>query len=214
MKRWTEIADRHIAAGEIPPVPQPSHPPVDNKHPSALYNAMIHPLAGFAMRRAIWYQGESNVADGAAYTDKMQALIEGWRSVWGIGDFPFYFVQLAPFRSYSGEQLGQMWEAQLHAQQTIPNTGMVVTTDIGNLKIFTREISMMLDGGSLWALAHQYNVDVPFSGFESMPGTKSAITPCTFASRRGWTLIYRGTAQRRLRARRWRRHLCRGDHDY
>ena len=64
---------------------------------SGLYNAMIAPVKPLAIRGAIWYQGEKNVVlnNGLKYRGKMQALIEGWRKVWGY-DFPFYFVQLAP----------------------------------------------------------------------------------------------------------------------
>ncbi len=65
--------------------------------PTYLYNGMMHPLVPFAIRGAIWYQGESNLNDGMLYFEKMKALIQGWRSVWNEGDFPFYYVQLAPF---------------------------------------------------------------------------------------------------------------------
>ena len=92
--------------------------------PAAIYNAMIHPLAPYAIRGVLWYQGEANAAflnDGANYTAKQQALIMGWRKAWGQGDFPFYFVQIAPY-NYGGnpEALGEFWEAQAAAEK-IPN---------------------------------------------------------------------------------------------
>ena len=68
-----------------------------------MYNAMIAPLKPFAIRGAIWYQGETNVANGLKYSDKMKALIDGWRQVWGQ-DFPFYFVQIAPCRGLQARQ--------------------------------------------------------------------------------------------------------------
>ena len=70
------------------------------------------------------------------YTERMKALIGGWRAVWHEGDFPFYFVQIAPF-NYGGnpEREAELWEAQA-AAQSIPNTGMVVINDIGDLKTF------------------------------------------------------------------------------
>jgi len=114
---------------------------VGSRTPTALYNAMIAPLVPFALRGALWYQGESNcidVPDGSVYTDKMAALIGGWRKVWGQGRFPFYYVQLAPYAYYSdretprvpsAESLPEMWEAQTAALR-IPNTGMIVTTDL------------------------------------------------------------------------------------
>jgi sialate O-acetylesterase len=112
--------------------------------PAAIYNAMIAPLAGFAMRGAIWYQGEANLMgtkpsnDYLDYADKMAALVGGWRAIWGEGDFPFYFVQIAPFKYYSGnpcrvnsrEMLPEFWTLQSLAARRIKNTGMTVTTDL------------------------------------------------------------------------------------
>ena len=105
-----------------------------------LYNGMIHPLVPFPIRGVIWYQGEANRNDRLAYTEKFQALIRGWRNVWKQGDFPFYFVQLAPFnysqfprvKTPSPLTLPLIWEAQANAL-TLPNTGMVTITDVGNL---------------------------------------------------------------------------------
>ena len=99
-----------------------------------LYNGMIHALVGFPIRGAIWYQGESNHAEGMLYLEKKKALIGGWRTLWGQGDFPFYYVQIAPFQ-YGNEDpsiLARFWEAQAAVQQ-LPNTGMVVINDIATL---------------------------------------------------------------------------------
>ena len=117
---------------------------LSNTRPLAIYNAMIAPLTGFALRGALWYQGESNLMgtnennDYREYADKMAALVGGWRAVWGEGNFPFYFVQLAPFKYYgaktqranSPEQLAEFWALQAHAAEHIKNTGMAVTTDL------------------------------------------------------------------------------------
>lgn len=105
-----------------------------HQDPTMLYNGMIHALVGFPIRGAIWYQGESNHAEGMLYFEKKKALINGWRELWGQGDFPFYYVQIAPFQ-YGSEDptiLAKFWEAQA-AVQTIPNTGMVVINDIATL---------------------------------------------------------------------------------
>lgn len=99
-----------------------------------LYNAMIHALVGFPIRGAIWYQGESNHNDGMQYAFKKEALINGWRQLWGQGDFPFYYVQIAPFQ-YGKEDptiLAKFWEAQ-QAVKRLPNTDMVVINDIATL---------------------------------------------------------------------------------
>lgn len=117
---------------------------VSNTRPTVLYNAMIAPLAGFALRGALWYQGESNLMgtnadnDYLTYADKMAALAGGWRQVWAEGNFPFYFVQIAPFKYYgakiarakSPEMLPEFWTLQSHSAQRIKNSGMVVTTDL------------------------------------------------------------------------------------
>jgi sialate O-acetylesterase len=116
---------------------------IHNTTPMGIYNAMIAPMAGFAIRGALWYQGESNCAgtsdDNAylTYADKMAALIGGWRMNWGEGNFPFYFVQIAPYRYFgrdknvpSAERLPEFWAVQFRAEHTIKNTGMVVTTDL------------------------------------------------------------------------------------
>jgi sialate O-acetylesterase len=105
-----------------------------HQQPTTLYHGMVHALAGYGIRGAIWYQGESNHNEGPLYTEKMKALIGGWRAAWGIGDFPFNFVQLAPYQ-YGGEDSGvlpRFWMAQ-QAALAIPNTGMVVTSDISDI---------------------------------------------------------------------------------
>jgi sialate O-acetylesterase len=106
----------------------------DQVQDGELFNTMIRPLVPFAIRGVIWYQGEGNVGDGFTYFHRMQALVNGWRSVWKQGDFPFYYVQLAPL-NWGGkpkDQLPEIWEAQT-AALAIRNTGMIVTNDIGNV---------------------------------------------------------------------------------
>ena len=98
-------------------------------NPGILYNAMIHPLLNFTIKGAIWYQGESNRLDARYYPTLMNTLITSWRKAWNAVDFPFYYVQIAPF-SYSEPYTGAlMREAQLNCLST-PNTGMAVTMDI------------------------------------------------------------------------------------
>jgi sialate O-acetylesterase len=127
-------ATRRDLVPPMPSFPEELHPPRELQQPTALFNGMIHPLCPFPIRGAIWYQGESNSGEGMLYTERMKALIEGWRKIWGLGPFPFYYVQIAPF-NYGGrpEVIGEFWEAQA-AAQAIPNTGMAVINDIGDLK--------------------------------------------------------------------------------
>ena len=174
LKIWLYEALKAQEAGQ--PVPEPPAVPANpfnsNGGFTGLYNGMIHPLAPFAIRGALWYQGEANVGQGMHYHDLMRGLIRGWRSVWSQGDFPFLFVQLAPFQ-YSGnpQALPELWEAQT-ATLKGPNTGMAVTTDISDIHdIHPRNKQEVGRRLALWALAKSYGKsDVVYSGplFESM----------------------------------------------
>ena len=149
-------------------MPDNRHPLRHHTRPTGLYNGMVHPIVPYALRGAIWYQGESNLQDGMLYHEKMKALINGWREVWEQGDFAFYFVQLAPFNYGWGASpflLPAIWEAQA-TTLSVPHTGMAVTTDVGNLKDIhpqnKQEVGRRL---ALWALAKTYGrEDVTYSG--------------------------------------------------
>ncbi len=124
-----------VAKRPAPAFPAELTPLTRHTDPTALFNAMLAPIVGYGMRGAIWYQGESNHSEGMLYHEKKKALVRGWREIWGIGDFPFYYVQIAPYH-YGSEDpaiLARFWEAQA-ASLEIPNTGMIVTSDIGNVK--------------------------------------------------------------------------------
>jgi sialate O-acetylesterase len=160
---WLPIAKNALKAGERVPLPPswPPHPFCPGGHPTSptvLHNGMVHPIVPFAIRGALWYQGESNRGQGMLYCEKMKALINGWRRVWEQGDFPFYYVELAPFR-YQGDvyALPMIWEAQT-AALSIPNTGMVVTTDlVDNIAdIHPRLKAQVAHRLALWALAKTY----------------------------------------------------------
>jgi sialate O-acetylesterase len=106
-----------------------------NSYPCLLYNAMIHPVLPFAIKGAIWYQGESNAGRAYQYRQSFPLMIRDWRRLWNQGDFPFYFVQLASYGADQGDShKGSTW-AELREAQTLtlntPNTGMAVITDIG-----------------------------------------------------------------------------------
>ena len=101
---------------------------------AALYNSDVYPYSKMPIKGVIWYQGEANVKNGSAYTEKMQILVNEWRDAWGE-DFPFYFVQLAS-NNYGGDaiyNLPELWAAQTKAMELIPNSGMVVITDISTI---------------------------------------------------------------------------------
>ena len=105
---------------------------INHRSPAVLYNQMIRPLMPFAIRGVIWYQGESNVEKTVQYRKLFPAMIQNWRDEWKQGDFPFYFVQIAPF-AYKANKLpvALLREAQTYALE-LPSTGMVVTMDVGD----------------------------------------------------------------------------------
>lgn len=111
-----------------------------NSYPSLLYNAMINPLIPYAFQGVLWYQGEANVWRAKQYNIAFPLMIKDWRTKWAgnQGNFPFYFVQLSSYNEFNGNsKTGSKW-AELREAQTqtlkLPNTGMAVTTDIGNAK--------------------------------------------------------------------------------
>ncbi len=135
MAKWKEAAEK--AKAEKKPAPkQPNRPGIGPHTPSTLYNAMIAPLLPFAIRGAIWYQGESNAGRAIEYRALFAAMIADWRRAWGQGDFPFYYVQLASFMPVRPEPTDPDW-AWLREAQTLTlrlaNTGQAVIIDIGEV---------------------------------------------------------------------------------
>lgn len=146
-----------------------------------MYNGMIAPLQPFAIKGAIWYQGETNVMhkNGLAYFDRMKNLIEGWRKTWKQ-DLPFYFVQIAPWSGrYEPGELPALWEAQVKSL-AIPQTGMAVTTDlVDNIAdIHPRNKKDVGERLARWALAKDYGqTDIAYSGplYKSMTADNDSI---------------------------------------
>ena len=117
---WVKLPDKK-STGEF-----------NQQTPTVLYNAMIAPMVGYAIAGAIWYQGESNRNEPAQYEKLMPGLALNWRQEWNIGDFPFYYVQIAPFDyGTSGLNSAYLREAQLKASDDIPDFGMACIMDGG-----------------------------------------------------------------------------------
>jgi len=134
--------------------------PITHHSPSRLYNAMIHPLMPYRIKGVIWYQGESNQdycpGDPKRYEKLFPELIYSWRDEWKLGDFPFYYVQIAPFPRRITNVGALLRDAQ-RKSLNVPNTGMAVTLDIGDIQDIhpknKKDVGQRL---ALWALAKDY----------------------------------------------------------
>jgi sialate O-acetylesterase len=109
-----------------------------NLIPTVLFNAMIHPIVLYKIKGALWYQGESNRTNPENYKNLFPAMVKDWRNLWGNVDFPFYYVQIAPF-TYGNNQATSVTEnsaffreAQLACLDLIPNSGIAITLDVGD----------------------------------------------------------------------------------
>ncbi len=136
---------------------------------SRLYNGMVAPVRPYGLRGVIWYQGEADASSPAVYQRLFPALIHGWRSEWKQGDFPFYFVQLAPYGPIVAEPQESSWAAlravQLRASQTVPGTGMAVITDCGHeTEIHPLPKQPVGQRLALLALARTYGQQFVYSG--------------------------------------------------
>ncbi|MCL2624131.1 MAG: sialate O-acetylesterase, partial [Planctomycetaceae bacterium] len=130
----------------------------DNQQAGYLFNAMINPLLPYGIKGAIWYQGETNVGRAYQYRTLFPLMIQTWREVWGQGDFPFYFVQLANFDPSGDRVLGDSAWAELREAQTMTlslrNTGQAVIIDIGDSNDIhpanKQDVGKRLAGLALW----------------------------------------------------------------
>jgi sialate O-acetylesterase len=162
IKKWREDADKAKAAGATPQ-PSPAVPDALREYriAASIYDGMIAPLIPFHIRGAFWYQGESNEARAQQYELLLPVMIRAWRERWSQGDFPFGIVQLPNYRQPQAEPVDEAWshirEAQRRTSRVLPNTGLIVTIDIGE----ARDIhpKNKLDVGkrmAYWALTDVY----------------------------------------------------------
>ena len=167
---WRYQIEYNFGLVTPPPITAPAPPGMDNPNwATLLYNGMIAPLIPYAIRGAIWYQGESNADRGEQYRTLFPAMITDWRKRFAVGDFPFLFVQLANFMEPPTEPTDCQW-AELREAQTmtldLANTGMAVIIDIGEaVDIHPRNKQDVGYRLALNALANTYGMaDLPYSG--------------------------------------------------
>jgi sialate O-acetylesterase len=127
--------------------------------PAVLYNAKIAPLTNFAIKGFLWYQGESNRNNPDQYATLVPAFVKDLRAKWGVGEFPFYYVQIAPFNyeGADGTSSPRLQEVQTGHMRSIPNSGMVTTLDVGHPE-FIPPVDKKTVGERLawWALGQTY----------------------------------------------------------
>jgi sialate O-acetylesterase len=176
-KRLTAYAaqakkDRSLGLSLSPAPAMGPHPFVGHPTaPAVLYNGMIKPLQPFAIKGAIWYQGESNAGKAYEYRTLFPAMIESWREDWKQGDFPFLFVQLAPWMAKVKQPQESTWaelrEAQLLTARKVKNTAMAVITDVGDpADIHPRNKRVVGERLALAARAIAHGEKVVYSGPE------------------------------------------------
>lgn len=127
--------------------------------PAVLYNAMLSPIIGFNIKGVLWYQGENNRVNPLTYDQKMAAMVKEWRVQWATGEWPFYYVQIAPnvYKDHK-EDIPLLYEAQAKAMALIPNSGMVVSVDAGSqTTIHPPNKTIISKRLAYWALAKTYN---------------------------------------------------------
>lgn len=124
---WRKLFD----LAEVKPIPQEGIPLFSNI--SALYNGIIFPLKNYKIKGCVWYQGESNVSEWEIYPEMFKDMILSWRHTFKY-DFPFYYVQIAPYRygDANGTQAGALRNAQAITENQLPHTGMIVSLDVGD----------------------------------------------------------------------------------
>lgn len=162
-----DSADAKNYNRELPRKPALPMSPAERGGPTGLYNTMIAPLIPYAIKGAVWYQGEANGSRGLQYRTLLPALINNWRTKWGIGNFPFLIVQIPGWKNHFPE----LREAQLMTWQKVPNTAMTVINDCDDsVDVHPGNKQPVGERLSLAARAIAYNEKIEFSGpvYQSM----------------------------------------------
>ena len=164
-KAWEAKRDAAKAAGEDPPAAPraPQNQLKGQGRPGNLYAGCLHPVIGYGIKGAIWYQGESNAGRAYQYNELMTLMISEWRKDWKQGDFPFYFVQLADYMAEKPEPGDSAWaelrESQTKTMNTLKNTGQAVIIDLGEANDIHPKRKIEVAGRlARWALVKDYGI--------------------------------------------------------
>lgn len=194
VKAWAAARRAALQAGRLPP-PNPPRAPqnlMTGQHrPGNLYAGVLHPLIGYGIKGAIWYQGESNASRAQEYGQLFPLMIQHWRDEWRQGDFSFYWVQLADFKPEQPQPGDSDWaelrESQTQTMALLKNTGQAVITDLGEANdIHPKNKRDVAERLARWALAKDYGLPIPHRSplFKSceVQGGKLVLTIDTFGS--------------------------------
>ena len=164
LAEWKQAADKAKAEGKGEPGGKPQHPDArmkGNARPGNIHAGVLTPSIGYGIKGAIWYQGESNAGRAYQYRELFPFMIKTWREEWGLGDFPFYWVQLADYKAEKPEPGESDWaelrEAQTMTMKALPATGEAVIIGLGEGKdihpMNKQDVAKRL---ARWALAETY----------------------------------------------------------
>ncbi|PYS98242.1 MAG: sialate O-acetylesterase [Acidobacteria bacterium] len=185
IKKWREESEKQKASG-VKPSPSPGVPDALREYriASSIYDGMIAPLIPFAIKGAIWYQGESNEARAEQYNILLPTMIRAWRERWGAGNFPFGIIQLPNYRRIKDEPEESAWsfirEAQRRTALSTPNTGLIVTIDIGEAGDIHPKNKLEVGRRMFrWAIREAYGRSLPDSPVlrkSEVKGSKMVLT--------------------------------------
>jgi sialate O-acetylesterase len=186
---WAKQNEAARAAGKTPPF-KPRFWMDGPRRPGNLFAGMLHPLIGYGIKGAIWYQGEANAARAWEYNELFPFLITQWRQEWGQGDFPFYWAQLADHGAEKDAPGDSRWAEAREAQSKtlrVANTGQAVTINLGEGRdIHPRAKYDVAARLVRWALVKDYGLDFPYRSpeFKSLEitGAKALVTLDCFDS--------------------------------
>jgi sialate O-acetylesterase len=181
LAQWREKVKKARANNEKAPR-KPQNILTNQHRPGNLWAGMLQPIIGYGIRGTVWYQGESNAARANKYKALFSLMIREWRQAWGLGDFPFYWVQLADFKAESTQPKKSAW-AELREAQTqtlaLSNTGQAVIYDLGEGRdIHPRNKQGVGKRLARIALARDYGFQLPYLNpqFKSMAIEGDTIT--------------------------------------